>query len=340
MVLLPFSWLFTLVVKLRRFWLQKNQHSLPKPVVIVGNISTGGTGKSPVVIALALALKAKGHRPGIISRGYRSHAPYYPFRVNQNTLVSVAGDEPLMIAREAQCPVVIGSNRYAAASTLLAQFSDCDIVISDDGLQHYRLPRALEVAVIDGERGFGNGYCLPAGPLREPINRLDSVDWIIINGKSEDSKNNLQEKVASKQFESQISNKASQIASIKMQPKRWLHIQSNTYYPLSSLPWLSHTQYRQRVGVKLKAIASIGNPQRFFSTLQELGIDSEEHIFPDHYQFTYDDLSRWREHVVLMTTKDAVKCQTFASPYWWVLETAVQLPSELVTEVSSLVTAK
>ena len=125
-----------------------------------------------------------------------------------------------------------------------------------------------------------------------------------------------------------------------MQPKRWLHIQSNTYYPLSSLPWLSHTQYRQRVGVKLKAIASIGNPQRFFSTLQELGIDSEEHIFPDHYQFTYDDLSRWREHVVLMTTKDAVKCQAFASPYWWVLETAVQLPSELVTEVSSLVTAK
>ena len=339
-VLLPFSWLFASLIKLRRFWLQKNQHSLPKPVVVVGNISVGGTGKSPVVIALALALKAKGHRPGIISRGYRSHAPYYPFRVNQNTLVSVAGDEPLMIARGAQCPVVIGSNRCDAAAALLAQFSDCDIVISDDGLQHYRLPRALEIAVIDGERGFGNGHCLPAGPLREPISRLADVDWIIINDKFEDSNNDLQEQIINNQSGDQIGNKASQIVSIKMQPKRWLHIQSNTYYPLSPLPWLSHAQYRQQVAVKLKAVASIGNPQRFFSTLKELGIDSEEYIFPDHYQFTYDDLSRWRQHVAVMTTKDAVKCQIFASPYWWALETEVQLPSALVKEVSSLATVK
>ena len=329
-----------MLVKLRRFWLQKNQHSLLKPVVVVGNISIGGTGKSPVVIALANALKERGYHPGIISRGYKSHAPYYPFRVNQNTLVSVAGDEPLMIARETQCPVVIGSNRYAAASTLLAQFSDCDIVISDDGLQHYRLPRALEIAVIDGERGFGNGHCLPAGPLREPISRLDSVDWIIVNGKLEDSENNLHEQIANKSSESQIINKASQIVSIKMQPKRWLHIQSNTYYPLSPLPWLSHAQYRQRIDVKLKAVASIGNPQRLFSTLTSLGIDAETHSFPDHHHFTYDDLSRWQQHVVLMTSKDAVKCQVFASGYWWALEIEAQLPSGLVAAVSNLAIAK
>ena len=336
-VLLPFSWLFTMLARWRCAWLRKKQRSLAKPVVVVGNISVGGTGKSPVVIALAEALKAKGHRPGIISRGYKSRAPYYPFRVNQNTLVDVAGDEPLMIARETQCPVVIGPDRYAAALTLLSQFSDCDIIISDDGLQHYRLPRALEVAVIDGERGFGNGHCLPAGPLREPVERLDSVDWIIANG----AVNNMDLKYyfANKQADGKPLDKW--LTPIKIEPKRWFHIQSNTHYPLSPSPWSSYSQYRQQVGVKLIAVASIANPQRFFSTLtDELGLDIETHIFPDHHHFTYDDLAVWQQHIVLMTTKDAVKCQHFASKYWWALEIETALPPELVTMVSNLAAVK
>jgi tetraacyldisaccharide 4'-kinase len=332
-ILSPLSWLFRLLLKLRRFWLQKRQRSLPTPVVVVGNISVGGTGKSPVVIALAIALKAKGYRPGIISRGHGSHAPYYPFRVNQNTLVGLSGDEPLMIARQTQCPVMIGADRYTTALTLLAQFSECDIIISDDGLQHYNLPRALEIAVVDGERGFGNGHCLPVGPLREPIDRLDTVDWIIVNNGANKSDNKLQQYIADRQS-------AARITSITVQPKGWLHIQSNTLYPLLPLPWLSYSQHRQNAGVKIKAIASIGNPQRFFSTLIELGLSTETHAFPDHHSFTYSDLAGWQQDIVLMTSKDAVKCQTFASCYWWALEIETQLPSDLITAVSNLTIAK
>ena len=300
---------------------------------MVGNISIGGTGKSPVVIALAIALKAKGYRPGIISRGHGSHAPYYPFRVNQNTLVSFSGDEPLMIARQTQCPVMIGADRYATALTLLAQFSECDIIISDDGLQHYSLPRALEIAVINGERGFGNGHCLPAGPLREPVHRLDSVDWIIVNGEVNNSNDNLQRYIADR-------HSAARIISITAQPKRWLHIQSNTVYPLLPLPWSSYSQYRQKAGVKLKAVASIGNPQHFFLMLTEQGLDIERYSFPDHHSFTYNDLAAWQQHIVLMTRKDAVKCEKFASRYWWALEIEAQLPSELITAVGNLPIAK
>ena len=332
-MLSPLSWLFRLLVKLRRRWLQKRQRSLPVPVVVVGNISVGGTGKSPVVIALARALKAEGYRPGIISRGYRSRAPYYPFRVNQNTLASLSGDEPLMIARQAQCPVVIGPDRYATASVLLAQYSDCDIIISDDGLQHYSLPRTLEVGVVDGERGFGNGHCLPAGPLREPVKRLDSVDWILINGEVTNNSGGLQQYIDNRQS-------AARIVSISAQPKRWLHIQSNTFYPLSPLPWSSYSRHRQKAGVKLKAVAGIGNPQRFFSTLTNLGLDIEAHTFPDHHHFTYSNLAPWQQDILLMTSKDAVKCQMFASRYWWALEVEAQLPSQLITAVANLAAAK
>lgn len=330
-VLSPLSWLFRAVVILRRRWLQKKQLRLPVPVVVVGNISVGGTGKSPVVIALAMALKARGYRPGIISRGYGSHAPYYPFRVEHTTSVEAAGDEPLMIVRATQCPLVIGANRYATALTLLAQCHDCDMIISDDGLQHYHLPRALEIAVVDGKRGFGNGCCLPAGPLREPVNRLDSVDWLLVNGAA-----------GNRQLQYYMANRQSPAtaASIRVKPRHWLHIQSHTVHPLSPLPWLCHHRYRrqhpQPREAKLKAVASIGNPQRFFATLNALGLNVETRVFPDHHHFTDNDLACWRRDIVLMTSKDAVKCQNFAGSHWWALEIEAQLPAELISAVVDL----
>ena len=218
----------------------------------------------------------------------------------------------------------------------LVQHNACDIIISDDGLQHYSLPRALEVAVVDSERGFGNGHCLPAGPLREPFSRLESVDWMVINGDVDNSNSALQHCIANKQSE----NKDSKVVSITIEPKRWLHIQSNTFYPLSPLPWSSDTQYRQNMGVRPQAVASIGNPQRFFSTLKDLGIDIETHAFPDHHHFTYNDLAMWQQQIVLMTTKDAVKCQPFASRYWWALEVEALLPMELVAAVGNLAVTK
>src|SRR5690554_2376911 len=178
---MPLTGLFRLISALRRRYLRRfAQHRLGVPVLVVGNISLGGTGKTPVIIALVKHLHSRGYKPGVISRGYGAKAPSYPLVVTEETPVQHSGDEPLLIAQATGCPVCVDPDRVAAGERLVAL--GCDLILSDDGLQHYRLGRDLEIAVVDGERRFGNGWCLPTGPLREPISRLRQVDWVLVNG--------------------------------------------------------------------------------------------------------------------------------------------------------------
>lgn len=186
--LMPLGFLFSDIVRFRKFLYRigvlKTQ-TLPVPVIVVGNITVGGTGKTPLVIYLAEFLKNSGFKPGIISRGYGGLADSWPQWVGTESLAKDVGDEALLIAKQTVCPMVVGPLRVDAARLLLEK-TDCDVILSDDGLQHYALHRDIEIAVIDGVRRFGNGYCLPAGPLREPIERLNSVDLIIVNGEKQE----------------------------------------------------------------------------------------------------------------------------------------------------------
>lgn len=182
--LLPVMWLFIALSVLRRFFiLRYRQKRLPTPVVVVGNISVGGTGKTPLIIAMVKWLQQRGYTPGVISRGYGGKAPVYPYLLTAQSTVTEAGDEPLAIFQQTGAAVVVGSDRIASGKVL--EDEGCDILLSDDGLQHYRLGRDIEIAVVDGARGLGNGWRLPVGPLREPASRLKTVDWVVVNSPAE-----------------------------------------------------------------------------------------------------------------------------------------------------------
>jgi tetraacyldisaccharide 4'-kinase len=248
--------------------------TLPVQVVVIGNITVGGTGKTPLTIWLAELLKNSGYKPGIISRGHGGKSDNWPLSVNEHSDVNQVGDEALLIAKRTQCPVIVGPSRVEAAQKLLAEF-DCNVVLSDDGLQHYKLNRDIEIAVIDGERRFGNGYCLPAGPLREPTERLGSVDFVVVNGI----------KYADHEFSMQF------IGDIAINIKTGEQ---------------KHLQKFQNVSCH--AIAGIGNPERFFKLLESAGLSCTTYSFPDHYAFERDDINFTDANPVLMTEKDAVKC--------------------------------
>ena len=289
----PFALLFQQVVRLRRFayqqhWLKTTQ--LPVPVVIVGNLTVGGTGKTPMIIYLAKCLRQAGFAPGIISRGYGGQSSTWPCRVTATSLASEVGDEAVVIAKRTGCPVVVGPERAAAAKLLLQQ-ADCDIILSDDGLQHYALARTLELVIIDGVRRFGNNRCLPAGPLREPLSRLAEVDLVVVNGEAD----------------------ASDAFSLQVQATVAVNLLTEEQQPLSVF-----------AGQKVHAVAAIGHPQRFFTTLQTLGIDSQNYAFPDHHPFSAADLQFNDNLPVLMTEKDAVKCMEFASKHFWYVPIQMQ----------------
>lgn len=291
--LIPLELVFRLVVRLRRYgyaqgWLTSTR--LPVPVVIVGNLTVGGTGKTPLIIYLAARLRQAGYAPGIISRGYGGQASTWPCLVTATSLASEVGDEALLIAKRTGCPVVVGPKRVAAAKFLLQQAS-CDIILSDDGLQHYALARTLELVVVDGVRRFGNKRCLPAGPLREPVSRLAEVDLVVVNGEAQ----------ASHEFSMQV--KAAMAVNLLTEEQQ----------PLSVF-----------VGQKVNAVAGIGHPQRFFSTLHTLGIDAQNFEFPDHHPFSPSDLQFNDSLPVLMTEKDAVKCLGFAAKHFWYVPIQVQ----------------
>ncbi len=285
LLLLPLSALFCLLVWLRQLayrvgWLRT--HRLDAPVIVVGNISVGGTGKTPLVVWLAHRLKEMGHRPGIILRGYGGTAAEVPTEVTSASRAEEVGDEAVLLQRHCGCPVVVGSARVEAGRCLLA-LHDCDLIISDDGLQHYALQRDLEIAVIDGERRFGNGLCLPAGPLRERPGRLRRADLIIVNGQGRGDE-----------------------FSMQVEADQAVSLQGEKVLPLSAFS-----------GRIVHAVAGIGHPERFFKTLKAAGLQPVCHPFPDHHPFRLGDLSAFSGETVLMTEKDGVKCEHYALPDLW-----------------------
>ncbi|GBG15724.1 tetraacyldisaccharide 4'-kinase [Novimethylophilus kurashikiensis] len=288
LLLLPFAGLFFVLTTIRRGLYKVGvlpSVTLPVPVVVVGNITVGGTGKTPLVLWLAAFLSSHGYRPGIISRGYGSKnaAPQAVLPDSDPTLV---GDEPVLLAQRSGCPVWVSANRAEAGRALLAQFPQCDVILSDDGLQHYGLRRAMEIVVVDGARRFGNKLLLPAGPLRESRARLTKVDAVVINGES---------------------TTAGEYA-MRLSGDRFRNLCDDRIATPHDF-----------AGKKIHALAGIGNPSRFFSHLRELGLTFAEHPFPDHYAFTPRDVRFEDADVVLMTEKDAVKCQAFAPAESWAL---------------------
>lgn len=291
-LLLPLSALFAAVSALRRCaW----QRRLLRPrhagaaVVVVGNITAGGTGKTPLTLWLARFLREHGRHPGIISRGYGA-ARTDPRPVPDSGTAADYGDEPCLLAQRSGCPVWVGSDRVAVARALLAAHPETDVIISDDGLQHYRLARDFEIAVIDGARGLGNGWPLPSGPLREPRSRLDSVDAVVVNGGN--GKGLFPQALAMQLTGSEFRN--------LLQPAQRV---TPEYFR----------------GRRVHAIAGIGNPQRFFAQLGRLGVSCMPHAFPDHHAYTAHDLAFAADDDLVMTEKDAVKCTPFATTRYWAL---------------------
>lgn len=273
------------VVAFRRFLYRSGvlrQHRVPVPVIVVGNITVGGTGKTPLIIWLAQLLKTNGYKPGIISRGYGGASETWPQRVFVDSDVKSVGDEAVLIARHADCPMAVGPERIKAVELLL-DHGQCDVVLSDDGLQHYALGRDIEIAVIDGNRQFGNGRCLPAGPLREPRSRLNEVDFVVVNGpKTQDED-----------------------YTMHMEGRFAVNLFTGEVKPLQEF-----------ASTVCHAVAGIGNPDRFFASLEEAGLKFTSHRFPDHHVFEPDDLL-FDTGPLLMTEKDAVKCEAFARVTDW-----------------------
>ncbi len=296
-VLRPLSWLFCGIVVVRRTLYSLKVLKSTRvnvPVIIVGNITVGGTGKTPLVIWIANFLKESGFTPGIVSRGYMGKAKSWPQQVRPDSDPVIVGDEAILISRQTGCPMAVGPDRVAASEALL-KYSDCDILVSDDGLQHYALQRDIEVVVIDGERRFGNANCLPAGPLRETLSRLDKADFIVTNG-------------IAGQGEFAMCYSGKVMVDIN-QPQNKLML----------------SEFKDR---KVHAVSAIGNPQRFFGFLRRQGLDIIEHSFPDHYMYRHSDLEFNDDIPLLMTEKDAVKCQRFHMQNTWYLPVQVEMKKE------------
>ncbi|KGJ93556.1 tetraacyldisaccharide 4'-kinase [Colwellia psychrerythraea] len=296
-ILLPLSALFWLISTVRRisfnFGLSKSYH-LNKPVIVVGNIGVGGNGKTPVVLYLIELTRLLGLTPGVISRGYGGKAPHYPYLLDENSTSLEAGDEPILIQQRCQVPIAVGSDRIASAELLIAQ--GCDIIISDDGLQHYRLARDIELVIVDGKRLFGNGLLLPAGPLREGKWRLPKSDLVIYNGKS------------------------SQDRQQKYTPGINMTLVATELCNLLTGERIKLKDFIKR-NESVNAIAGIGAPQRFFDTLtaHQLKINKQQ-SFVDHHAFALADFSEFDDNIpLLMTEKDAVKCHDFCKENWWFL---------------------
>jgi len=305
-LLMPLSWIFGIVTTVRK-WLYKNgwlkSVRLSVPVIVIGNINVGGTGKTPLVIWLAEQLQLAGYKPGIISRGYGGNAKQVTEVMAFSNPFEV-GDEPVLIAARTSCPVFVSANRVEAGQTLLATYPTCNIIISDDGLQHYRLQRDVEIVVYDSAKGFGNGALLPAGPLRESKNRLKTVDAVVSNG----SVVNNELLLAVKPIEMQLESTAFYNAldnRIKSDVQTFLH-------------------------QKVLAIAGIGNPGRFFNQLRLLGLDFQSRAYSDHHAFKVEDFEGVEADIVVMTEKDAVKCRSFARPNFWVLPVNAVIKNDLL----------
>lgn len=293
-LLLPLTGLYWLTVTLRRALYNAGilgSHSAVAPVIIVGNITAGGTGKTPVTIWLAHALKTKGFSPGIVSRGYGGSRSSTSMRVGVESDPATVGDEPVLLARRSGCPVVVDRDRARAASMLVED--GADVIIADDGLQHYRLARSYEICVIDGARGLGNRYLLPAGPMRETVVRLNEVDQVLVNGRLRADSDALS---AMEQNSIVFELRASEVSRLNGSENR----------PIEAFE-----------GKTVHGVAAIGNPQRFFDQLRSHGMQVIEHAFPDHAMLSPAALKFGDRFPVLMTEKDAVKLGQSVPDHFW-----------------------
>ena len=302
-LLLPLALLFAVVAATRR--VAYRARLLPRrrfdvPIIVIGNITVGGTGKTPLVIWMARHLRSQGWRPGIVSRGYGGRASHWPQQVRADSDVGTVGDEAVMLAEATGCPMCVGPDRPAAVQALL-EHSNADIVISDDGLQHYALARDLEIVVIDGKRRLGNGLPLPAGPLREPRSRLNRVDMVVVNGDASG--------------DAEFSMSMRQVAVTGLRNEAVARLQSFA-------------------GRQVHAIAGIGNPIRFFDMLRSHGLDGIEHPFGDHHQFRAADLALEPALPILMTSKDAVKCRRLPCENCWVVGVEAQPDARFVDRLN------
>jgi len=302
-LLLPVSGIFYVLSAFRRFFYRVGLLTITRfnvPVVVVGNITVGGSGKTPIVIALANHFRQQGKQVGVVSRGYGGSHQQGGLSVNQNTEAQLSGDEPLLIAIQAQVPVMVNADRAQAVKDLVIEHN-VDLVISDDGLQHYAMGRQVEIVVVDGKRRFGNGFFLPAGPLRESESRLKTVDFIINNG----------------------AEHVGEITST-LKALMFVNVATNEEQPLEF--------FNQKT---CHAVAGIGYPQRFFDTLIQLGVEVETHAFADHYTFTQTDLAFDDDYPILMTAKDCVKCIEFATDQMWYLHVEAELSDDFLTELTN-----
>ena len=307
-LLRPLALVFAAIAACRKQQLLARQQPFPLPIIVVGNITVGGTGKTPVVIAVARYLRQQGHKPAIITRGYGGRSAYYPLPVDADTLPQLAGDEAVLIARRTQCPVVVAPKRLQAALYAVQNY-ECDVLISDDGLQHYALPRNFEIAVVDGQRGFGNGRLLPEGPLREPPARLRDVHYVLVNGTTQQP--DLQEYAA-------------------------FHLEAGALVQLTTGATVATAQWQANANDR--AIAAIGNPQRFAATLAAAGLNLPLQTFADHHLFTPENLPASAERII-MTEKDAVKCSYFDDARLWYLPVTAQLPAALLRKLDDCLAA-
>jgi len=307
-VLRPFSWLFYILTAMRRlayrFRLFKSL-KLPVPVIIVGNINVGGTGKTPFVIWLVQQLRQNGWYPGIISRGYGGNV-IHTHQVTKDSLPQQVGDEPVLLVQRTGLPLYVGRKRTRAARHLLRDYPECNLIISDDGLQHYALERDMEIVIIDGERIFGNGQLLPAGPLRETSIRLEEVDAVVFNSGAPAAGGYL------------------------------MHLVPDHLRKLRAPE--EQMELSELIGKRVHAVAGIGNPHRFFSQLEQLGLVVEAHPFPDHHAYSADDFQFAKDDIVLMTEKDAVKCTTFARDNWWFMPITAEIDRALAEKILARLT--
>lgn len=284
-----------------------------RPIIVVGNITAGGAGKTPLVVRLCELLSGAGLEPAVISRGY-GRATRDPVCVRSDTPAAAAGDEPLLIARRSGVPVHVDRDREAAARAAFA--AGAKVLVADDGLQRLRLPRALEICVVDGVRGFGNGRLLPAGPLREPVDRLEQVDWVVVNQAADGL---LEE--AGEGPPARLSLPSDRTVSMTLKPEAFVPVAGGD--PVS--PTRMADRLRERA---VCAVAGIGHPQRYFDTLSALGIaPGLTRAFDDHHAFSRSDFDGF-EGAVLMTEKDAVKCERLGLEDAWYLRVGARLPAD------------
>lgn len=307
LLLWPLSLLFCGAVALRRLAYRTGllkRFKMKVPVIVVGNLNVGGTGKTPLTIRLVEVLREAGYRPGIVSRGYSGKSRTWPRKVEPDSNPFEVGDEPVLIAQRCRCPVVVGPDRVEAAQTLLREY-ECDVLLSDDGLQHYRLGRDIEILVIDGVRRFGNHFCLPAGPLRESLRRLKKVDFVVGNSRAGEGE-----------------------FLMTLTGDKGLNLSDADIT-------CSLTAFR---GELLHAVAGIGDPSRFFHALRSRGLQILEHPFPDHHAFVPSDVDFRDEIPVLMTEKDAVKCRPWAREWHWYMPVEARLDPELERQLLTRLT--